>query len=199
MDEPIRPSELARLTGDERLGDTTVLDFWRWALGDLRMNNARGYLVEYLVAQAVGDVSPTRVEWGAYDVESADGTRIEVKATGRLQSWVTKRQSTPNWSFRSVRTSREWSPDVGDYIEITPADRVHVWVFALHTAIEPALYDPLDLAQWEFRVVPHRTLLNSAQTNARISFFQGLGVDPVPYVGLRDAVTAARQANDARA
>ena len=69
MDELIRPSDLARLAGDERLGDTTVLDFWRWALGDLRMNNARGYLVEYLVAQAVGDASPTRVEWGAYDVE----------------------------------------------------------------------------------------------------------------------------------
>ena len=41
-----------------------MLDFWRWALGDLRMNTARGYLVEYLVAQALEDETPVRVEWG---------------------------------------------------------------------------------------------------------------------------------------
>jgi hypothetical protein len=61
-DDVIRPAELAELMGEERLADSRVLDFWRWALGDLRMNNARGYLVEYLVAKAVGDRSRVRVE-----------------------------------------------------------------------------------------------------------------------------------------
>ncbi|WP_345314834.1 hypothetical protein [Garicola koreensis] len=31
-----------------------VLDFWRFALSDLKMNNVRGYVVEFLVARAVG-------------------------------------------------------------------------------------------------------------------------------------------------
>ena len=40
------------LSGDERFTGleipVTVLDFWRFALSDLQMNNARGYLAEFL-------------------------------------------------------------------------------------------------------------------------------------------------------
>jgi hypothetical protein len=63
----IQPTELTPLDGSEQLGAATVFDFWKWALGDLRMNNARGYLVEFLVAKALGDPSRVRVEWGPYD------------------------------------------------------------------------------------------------------------------------------------
>ena len=31
--------------------DARVVDFWKFALGDLRMNNARGYLAEFIVAR----------------------------------------------------------------------------------------------------------------------------------------------------
>src|SRR4051794_39486014 len=50
----LRPRAQPPLTGSEcsSNGDT-VLDFWRWAMGDLRMNNTRGCLAEYLVARAV--------------------------------------------------------------------------------------------------------------------------------------------------
>ena len=84
----IRPIELQRLSGDEVLGPSTVLAFRRWGLGDLRMNNARGYVVEFLVAQSLAGPTPIRVEWGPYDAQATDGTRVEVKATGRLQSWT---------------------------------------------------------------------------------------------------------------
>ena len=50
------------------------------------MNTARGYLVEYLVAKALGDESSVRVEWGPYDVKAADGTLVEIKTSGYLQS-----------------------------------------------------------------------------------------------------------------
>ena len=55
-DEWIRPPKPAPLTGEERfIGlDATTRDFWSFALSDLLMNNARGYLAEYLVARAVG-------------------------------------------------------------------------------------------------------------------------------------------------
>lgn len=192
----IRPSELTRLTGREPLAGGTVLDFWRWALGDLRMNNLRGHLVEYLVARALDDPSPFRVEWGPWDVEAADGTLVEVKTTGRLQSWTTKRLSTPRWTFKSVQTASTWSDEVGDYVHVEPKDRVHVWVFALQTATEPNAYDPLDLDQWEFRVIPHRELLASGQTSAGVPFFDARNVRPVSYGELRQAAGAARRANE---
>lgn len=160
------------------------------------MNNLRGHLVEFLVAQALGDPSPVRVEWGPWDVQGADGTLVEVKATGRLQSWATRQPSTPKWTFKSVRASSVWSHDVGDYVPVNPADRVHVWVFALQTAEAPEMYDPLDLAQWEFRVMPHRELLAAGQISAGVAFFEARGIRPVSYDGLRAAVLDARGRND---
>src|SRR3954447_25289045 len=85
----IKWPELKPLDGKERVGSATVLDFWRWALGDLRMNLARGYLAEFLVARALEDPRPVREEWADYDVTAADGTLVEVKTTAYLQGWPT--------------------------------------------------------------------------------------------------------------
>lgn len=179
-----------------RLAKGTVLDFWRWALGDLKMNTARGYLAEYLVARAVDSKSPHRVEWDAWDVTAGDGTKIEVKATGRLQSWTQKRVTTPRWTFPSVNSTEEWSDADGAYRPVDPADRVDVWVFALQTCTDDAAYDPLSTDQWEFRVIPHRELLAAGQKSAGLPFFEHRGVLPVGYDQLKEAVSAARQANE---
>lgn len=192
----LRPGALKPLSGDEPLGDVTVADFWRWALGDLRMNNARGYLVEYLVQRAIGDSSTCRVEWDNHDATAADGTRVEIKTTGYLQSWASKRISTPRWDFKSVRSDKIWSDGAGEYVAVDPEDRVHVWVFALHTLTDPAAYDPLALDPWAFRVVPHRQLLRQGQTSAGLPFFGRLGIEPVGYGELAEAVRRAREAND---
>jgi len=62
---------------------------------------------------------------------------------------------------------------------------------------EPAVYNPLDIDQWEFRVVPHRQLLASEQVSATPSFFDRLRIAGVPYQQeLRDAVATARQHNE---
>src|SRR4051812_28586149 len=96
----LKRAQVTPLTGTERVGPATVLDFWRWAMGDLQMNTARGLLVEWLVAQALGDPSPFRVEWGPYDVQTADGTKVEIKATGRLQGWAMKNPRHRRGHFR---------------------------------------------------------------------------------------------------
>ncbi len=195
--DPIEPRELELLTGKERFGSgATVGEFWRWALGDVRMNSARGYLVEFLVAKALGDPSPMRIEWGPYDVRGADGTLVEIKTTGYLQSWTQKRLSTPQWTFPSVFASEVWSPELVATVPVDPESRVHVWVFALQTCKIPAAYNPLDLDQWEFRVVPHRQLIRARQKSGRISFLDGLGVQPVPYEQLPLEVQRARAEND---
>jgi hypothetical protein len=120
---------------------------------------------------------------GPYDVKAGDGTLIEVKATGRLQSWAMKEPSTPSWSFKSVKAESVWSETEGAFVPVNPRTRVHVWVFALHTPTRPELYDPLDIGQWEFRVVAHRELLATGQLSARIALFERLGIPAVPYEG----------------
>ena len=67
--------------------DATVVDFWRWAFSDLRDNTARGVLAEFLVASALGRTDTRRKGWDNFDVQTATGVRVEVKASGYLQSW----------------------------------------------------------------------------------------------------------------
>src|SRR5205823_4113956 len=146
--------------------------------------------------KAIGDRSPIRVEWGPYDAKGADGTLVEIKTTGYLQSWATKRLSTPRWQFASVNAEKVWSEDAGDYVSLVPYDRALVWVMALQTCREPDVYDPLDVNQWEFRAIPHRRLLQSGQKSAGLVFFDRLAIEPVPYCDLAEAVRRARAAND---
>jgi hypothetical protein len=100
-------------------------------MGDLRMNTARGLLVEYLIAVTVDSTAPFRIEWAGHDVTAADGTRIEAKSAAYLQSWAQKRPSTPrfNWSGANGKIRH---PQLGN--EVLPANgRADVWIFALHT------------------------------------------------------------------
>lgn len=72
----VPPASLS-LSGDEQftgMPGTTVRDFWQFALGDLRMNNARGYLAEFLVGKALGIKDLKRVEWDSYDLLFGDIT-----------------------------------------------------------------------------------------------------------------------------
>jgi hypothetical protein len=64
-----------------------------------------------------------------------------------MESVQLEKLSTPPWSFKSVRASRVWCDELGDYVTVDPYDRVHVWVFALQTAVDAGLYDPLNLEQ----------------------------------------------------
>ena len=59
-------------------------DFWRWAYSDLMGNAERGILAEYLVACALGLEKEPRISWRKYDLLTADGIAIEVKASGYL-------------------------------------------------------------------------------------------------------------------
>lgn len=115
---PIRAPKPTPLSGEEVVAETdaTVVDFWRFALSNLRMNNARGYLAEFLVAKAVGSTG-LRVEWDPYDVLAPDGTTIEVKTSAYLQSWDQYKLSTIQ--FTGLR-SRIWTTEGG----LTPTPHV---------------------------------------------------------------------------
>lgn len=201
VDDADLPVRLPRLNYSDSFradGDPagfSVAEFWAWALGDLRMNNARGFLAEYLVARAVRSEAPMRVEWAPHDVEGRDGTLIEVKASGYSQSWRGP-DSKPSYSFKSVRSTQVWDERLGAYRTVDPADRVHVWVFALHSARRSDAYDALDIDFWSFRVVPHAWLLGSDQTSAGLSFFDRHGIEMVGWRGLSEAVVTARAEHD---
>lgn len=147
---PLQPPKPTPLQGNEPFKgiDATVTDFWRFALSDLKMNNVRGYIAEFLVARAVGAKGP-RVEWDAYDVLAPDGTTVEVKTSAYLQAW--EQRTTSRITFSGLK-GRTWDTESGRSAEQTY--NADVYVFAVQTATTHEEHDALSTSQWEFYVLP---------------------------------------------
>lgn len=169
--------------------DATVADFWRFAMSDLRTNNVRGYLAEFLVARAVGS-DTQRVEWDPWDVTAPDGTRIEVKSSGFLQAWTQAKLSTPVYR---VAAAYGWDASAGAW-STQQTFNADVYVFCLHTATSHEEYDPLQVDQWKFYVAGRHIV--EAQAGARMGLVTLARVcgESVSYQDLGQAIEVAAEA-----
>lgn len=167
----------------------TVLDFWRWHASDLTSNSLRGVFAEYIVGHLVGAQLAVRVEWDAADLRMPDGTLIEVKSAGRLQSWEQKRPSTIRFDV-----ARKLSWNQATNVQVSTAGRVaNVWVFCVQAHEDRATLDPLDLAQWQFYVLAGPVLDKAlgGQKSANLQTLLGAGAVAVAAGELRAVVLAA--------
>lgn len=189
-------SNLPVLTGDERFAGSataapTVLQFWQFAMQDLRMNNTRGYLAEFLVATALG-LQVSRIEWDEYDLlwapdDSSDEVRIEVKSSAYVQAWPQKRLSKPVFSGlrgRILDASANTYADNASY-------NADLYVFCVNKQTRPLEYDPLDLACWQFYVAPRTILAELNTSSVSLPTLVSSGVVPVGFDQLRVAIEQA--------
>lgn len=164
-------------------------DFWQWAFSDFLSNSLRGVLAEYLVAQALGGTHKPRVEWDAYDLQTAEGIKLEVKSSAYLQAWEQKRPSTIAFG---IGAKRGYDAQASAYA--TEASRAaDLYVFCIFTEQDRAKADPLDTEQWFFLVCP-TPLLNAhfpVQKSVRLSALEGLGLRRLTFVELADEIKAA--------
>jgi len=147
---PIDPAEKFVNAEGSNVSESKVLDYWAWAFSDIVGNTERGHLAEYLVSMAVGAESPVRNGWAASDIDSPDGTKIEVKSSAYVQTWYQEKITTIKFG---ISKSLEWFPETNLYCE---CKRRHsdVYVFCVVTPKEKHLVNTLDLDQWEFYVIP---------------------------------------------
>ncbi|MEV4616909.1 hypothetical protein AB0K43_30590 [Kitasatospora sp. NPDC049258] len=176
---PLRGSEAFRGTDAG-----TVLDFWRYAMPDLRANTTRGLLAEFLVHRAVGAVA-RNTEWESFDVLTPDGLRVEVKTSAYLQAWGQPRLSEIRFSRLRGRT---WTPEQGGAAE--QSYNADVYVFALHTALTHADYDPLDIGRWRFHVAARALVEATGQASLGLAAVQRLCGGAVTYQELAARVAA---------
>lgn len=178
--------ESPALQGDEQFteGDATVLDFWRFAMSDLRVNNVRGYLAEFLVARALG-VAAKRVEWDDYDVLWND-VKVEVKSSACLQVWPQRAPSQIR--FAGLR-GRTWG-DITRGMSVEKIYKADIYVLASLTTRDHRDYDPLDVGAWEFFVVPRSVLAELKADSIGRATAARLAA-PVGYDQLAAAIIAA--------
>ena len=194
MTEPIPKLDIKKKTGREPFcsggvpRDFDLLDCWRWTTSDLVSNATRGILAEYIVARAVGvPTTGVRDEWAAYDLETPDGIKLEVKSAAYIQSWW-QRAFSPI-SFK-IKKTRSWNEETGYSGE--PTRKADLYVFALLAHKDHHTIDPLDLDQWTFYVLPTAQLeeRKGSQSSISLSALTEL-TSPVPFDELRGAVYKA--------
>lgn len=187
-----------RRTGDERFSQGeqelpfTLRDFWCWSTSDLLNNTTRGVLAEFLVASALDiPASGVRDPWAACDLITARGVKIEVKSAAYLQSWAQKQPSAV--TFRVPKT-RAWDADTNE-LAVDSVRQADVYVFALLAHRDKATVNPLDIAQWQFFVLPRLVLdqRTRSQHSITLKTLETLANGAVGYNELAKAIASAFQ------
>lgn len=191
---------VSRKSGEERFHDGEMrtdfdlLDFWQWSASDLVDNTARGVLAEYIVAKALGiSTKGIREGWLAWDLQTEDGLRIEVKSSAFLQSWHQNKLSKIQFV---VPPRRGWNPDINK-METVPKRHAHIYVFALLAHTDKVTLDPNDLRQWKFYVLPTQALNKRQRSQHSITLrsLEILAGPPTDFWHLSDRVKLVKAAS----
>jgi hypothetical protein len=187
-------------TGQERFSraggslEADLLAFWRWSASDLASNATRGRLAEFIVALAMGiPLNEPRDEWGAYDLQTQEGIKIEVKSAAYVQSWSQRRFSSI--SFRVPKT-RAWDPNTNQQSD-SARRQAEVYVFALLKHKDKRSLDPLNLDQWAFYVLPTCVLDSRLRSQHSITLRSLRGECQAQEVCFEELATAVRAADEA--
>ena len=192
----LEPINATSKTGHENLAfdnspiGYTLQDFWRWSLSDMLSNAARGRFAEFIVGTAIDlKVENLRHEWGAYDLITKDGIKIEVKSSAYIQSWKQAKFSVINFSIKAARHVEKSSITMQRGEAKRHAD---IYVFCLLKHKDQKTIDPLKLEQWEFYVLPTCQLDSYKRSKSSITLpsLQKL-TDSITYQKLKNEIYSA--------
>ena len=137
------------VNGDSRITNAEILDFWRYAFSDLKANNIRGILAEWIVAKLLNLPLNMRDPWAEWDLDF-ENYKLEVKASAYLQIWKQKQLS--KIIFTGLKKHR-LNQKTNKYAK-TATYNANWYVFCVQIETDAQKWDALDLSQWRFYVVP---------------------------------------------
>ena len=155
-----------KLTFENTETNYSLVNFWQWSVSDVLSNATRGRFAEFIVGTAMDlDSTDLRDEWGAYDLTTKNGIKIEVKSAAFIQSWGQGDFSTIHFSIKS---SKYWDTENGVYLDDAKR-HADIYVFCLLNHKDQETIDPLKLEQWTFFVVPTYQLDNYKRSTSSIT------------------------------
>ena len=192
--EPIRRTGTESFIDCEGNTISSLLDFWQWAYSDLIGNTERGAIAEYLVAHALGVDEKTRINWDRYDILSSKGIKIEVKASGYIQTW---RQEKLSSIIFGIQKTHGWDAASSKYDEDLKR-QADVYVFCLLKHTDQRTINPLNLSQWVFYLVKTQVLDRECGDQKSISLkrLEEIGGKPCVYEELAEAIRECGRAID---
>lgn len=166
-----------------------VLDFWRWAFGDLCPNDIRGVFSEWLVAQLLGIPLPEgRESWAAWDLRTPEGVTIEVKSCAYVQVWHGEKQRPSRIAWGGL-TGQTWDAETNLY----SGERTYnadLYVFCVQIEKDPRRWNALDLDQWRFYLLPREQVAGLNVRTLSESRLRGM-VSPLTAAEFRTVGRAA--------
>lgn len=181
------------LTYNEKALNFSLLDFWRWSVSDLLSNATRGRFAEFIVATSTNiDMTQLRDEWGAYDLETPHGIKLEIKSAAYIQSWFQRTLSKISFS---TKATLYWDGLTNKQSD-TKKRHADVYVFCLLHPTNKLTVDPLNMNDWEFYVMAMQELNNYTRSQHSISLksLQRL-TEPVLYDKLDEAIKRKHELN----
>jgi hypothetical protein len=141
-----------------------VLDFWRWAFGNLMEDTLKGLFAEWLVGRLIGlELDLGGRQGGANsDLIMRCGTRVEVKSAAYWQSWklyteaglpIARELIEPRHLARLSKPLQFQVRRTRDSVDRSGTDSLlwsDLYVFAAQFETDPTRWNVLDLAQWRF-------------------------------------------------
>lgn len=173
---------------------SSLEDFWRWSVSDLLSNATRGRFAEFIVATATGiDMTVLRDEWAAFDLETNEGIKLEVKSAAFLQSW--QQQSLSKITF-TTKSALSWD-NLTNKRSSQKKRHADVYVFCLLKHKDKQTVDPLNMDQWEFYVLATKELndYERSQQSITLKSLQTL-TNFVSYSELHEAIIEKNLLND---
>ena len=176
---------------------TTVKDFWAWSMSRLIADGPRGDLAEFIVNTALGiDTTEPKHGWGECDI-IYDGIRIEVKCSSLLQAWERETIPKPVFSIAKrigcdVEETDTGYRYIGRSIDDKPERRSECYIFCLFKETDRAKADPLQLEQWDFYIVPTKTIDEKlgSQRSITIKGIERLGATPIGFDNIKSTIDA---------
>ena len=165
------------------------MNFERWAAGNLVDNRNRGIFAEWLVGQALGVINENdiRTEWDAVDLYYGDIT-IEVKASGRSQTWDLNNPSTPR--FGIPKQKRAWFSRKDDWIVYDePKRSADIYIFCLHQSVPATNENVQDPNSWLFWIIPTSRIDDGLkdQSSVGVSTLNQL-TEPVAWSEIKETI-----------
>jgi len=159
-----------------------VLSFWQWSSSELLGNALRGVLAEFIIASIIDVLDNPREEWDAYDLQTKNGLKIEIKSSAYLQSWEQKKLSNISFGIQPTGDSQSNST-----IRTRKSD-IYIFCVLAHTDKESV--NPLDLSQWDFYLLDTNILNTKVPTQKTISLSSLLSLKPthVKYDKLKEEI-----------
>ena len=166
-----------------------LLSFWQWSSSDLVNNAMRGILAEYIVSSALNATQGNRTEWDAYDIETTNGIKVEVKSCAYIQSWSQEKLSSIQFG---IRQTKGWDSTNNTYSSAV-ARQADVYVFCLLKHKDQETIDPLNVGQWVFYVLSTKELNHAVgeQKTITLSRLKKLNPLTVAYGGLNASIKQA--------